>query len=151
MGTARGTGITGSLGNYIVVIPTGLVIITTASGVSGPVRHTDRAMPTIPESTKSSITLRLLTHAEAHWPQLATLEVTYRGSFAYLTGILGNGDRIRLCRLRYGGSAHSLGFAIYSATHEGYHEAALLSGFTTGSPQDALDTACTIHLANTDQ
>jgi hypothetical protein len=108
-------------------------------------------MPTIPESTRNSIKLRLLTHAEARWPQLATLEVTYRGPFAYLTGILDTGDRLPLCRLRYGGSAHSLGFAIYSATHERYHEAALLTGFTTGTPQDALDTACTIHLASTDQ
>jgi len=108
-------------------------------------------MPAIPESTKHSIRLRLLTHAEQHWPQLANLEVTYRGPFAYLTGILGNGDRIRLCRLRYGGSAHSLGFAIYSATHEGYQQTTLRTGFTAGSPQDALDTACTIHLANTDQ
>jgi hypothetical protein len=108
-------------------------------------------MPTIPESTKNSIRLRLLTHAEQHWPQLATIQVSYRGTFAYLTGILHTGDHIPLCRLRYGGSAHSLGFAIYSATHQSYHEAALLTGFTAGSPQDALDTACTIHLANTNQ
>jgi hypothetical protein len=26
-----------------------------------------------------------------------------------------------------------------------------LTGFTAGTPQDALDTACTIHLASTDQ
>jgi hypothetical protein len=108
-------------------------------------------MPTIPESTRNSIRLRLLTHAEAHWPQLARVEVTYRGPFAYLTGILHTGDQLPLCRLRYGGSAHSLGFAIYSAAHEGYHEAALLTVFTAGTPQDALDTACTIHLASTDQ
>ena len=107
-------------------------------------------MPTIPQSTRNSITLRLLTHAEAHWPQLATIEVTYRGPFAYLTGILDTGDRIHLCRLRYGGSAHSLGFAIYSATHQTYHETALLTGYTAGTPQDALDTACTIHLTHTD-
>lgn len=110
-----------------------------------------QAVPAIPESTRTSIRLRLLTHAEQHWPQLASVQVTYRGPFAYLTGIGHNGDRIPLCRLRYGGSAHSLGFAIYSAAHEGYHETTLLSGFTAGSPQDALDTACTIHLANTDQ
>jgi len=108
-------------------------------------------MPAIPESTKSSVRLRLLAHAKQHWPQLADVEVTYRGPFAYVAGVLPGGEQVPLCRLRYGGSAHSLGFAIYSAAHERYREAALLSGFTAGSPQDALDTACTVHLANTDQ
>jgi hypothetical protein len=104
-------------------------------------------MPAIPASTKSSVTLRLLAHAEQNWPQLKRVEVAYRGAFAYVTGVLPGGEKIPLCRLRYGGSAHSFGFAIYSAAHDRYQEAALLSGFTSGTPQDALDTACTVHLA----
>jgi hypothetical protein len=108
-------------------------------------------MPAIPESTKSSIRLRLLAHAKQRWPQLTGVEVTYRGAFAYVVGVLPGGEQVPLCRLRYGGSAHSLGFAIYSAVHGRYQEAALLSGFTAGSPQDALDTACTVHLASADQ
>jgi hypothetical protein len=107
-------------------------------------------MAAIPESTKSSIRLRLLDHARQRWPQLARTEVTYRGAFAYITGVLPDGEEIPLCRLRYGGSAHSFGFAIYSAAHERYQEAALLTGFSAGTPQDALDTACTVHLAATD-
>ena len=104
-------------------------------------------MPAIPESTRNSITLRLLDHAEAHWPRLKKVEVTYRGAFAYLTGVLPDGERIPLCRLRYGGSAHSFGFAIYSAAHDRYQDAVLLTGLPIGTPQEALDTACTIHLA----
>jgi hypothetical protein len=104
-------------------------------------------MPAIPESTKNSVTLRLLAHAERHWPQLSSVEGTYRGGFAYVTGVLAEGEQIPLCRLRYGGSAHSFGFAIYSAAHNRYQEAALLTGLGAGGPQDALDTACTIHLA----
>jgi len=104
-------------------------------------------MPAIPASTKSSVTLRLLAHAEQNWPQLKRVEVTCRGAFAYVTGVLPGGEKIPLCRLRYGGSAHSFGFAIYSAAHDRYQQAALLSGFTSGTPQDALDTACTVHLA----
>lgn len=92
-------------------------------------------MPAIPESTRNSIRLRLLTHAEQNWPQLATVEVTYRSLFAYLTGILHNSDRIPLCRLRYGGSAHSLGFAIYSAAHEGYHEPPCCPGSPPAAPR----------------
>lgn len=107
-------------------------------------------MVAIPESTKGSIRLRLLAHAKQRWPQLARTEVTYRGAFAYVAGVLPDGEQIPLCRLRYGGSAHSFGFAIYSAAHKRYQEAALITGFTVGSPQDALDTACTVHLAATD-
>jgi hypothetical protein len=72
-------------------------------------------MAAIPQSTRSSITLRLLDHAEQHWPQLKKVTVTYRGAFGYITGVLRDGQQIPLCCLRYGGSAHSFGFAIYSA------------------------------------
>jgi hypothetical protein len=103
-------------------------------------------MPAIPASTKSSVTLRLLAHAEQNWPQLNRVEVTYRGAFAYVSGVLPGGDRIPLCRLRYGGSAHSFGFAIYSAARDRYEDSALRTGFPAGTPQEALDTACMIHL-----
>ena len=73
-----------------------------------------RHMPAIPESTRSSIILRLLDHAEKNWPQLAKVRARYHGSFAYITGVLRDGEQIPLFRLRYGGSAHSFGFAIYS-------------------------------------
>ena len=106
-------------------------------------------MPAIPASTQSSVTLRLLGHAEQNWSQLKRVEVAYRSAFAYITGVLGDGEQIPLCPLRYGGSAHSFGFAIYSAAHDSYREAALLTGLGAGSPQEALDTACTVHLAGT--
>src|SRR5260370_22352554 len=104
-------------------------------------------MPATPASTQSSVTLRLLAHAEQNWPQLKRVEVTCRGAFAYVTGVLPGGEKIPLCRLRYGGAAHSFGFPIYSAGHDRYQQAALLSGFTSGTPQDPLDPACTVHLA----
>ena len=103
-------------------------------------------MPAIPRSTRSSITLRLLDHAEKHWPQLDNFEVTCRGSFAYAAGTLPGGEQIPLFRLRYGGSAHSFGFAIYSPARECYEDAVLLTGYPTGTPQEALDAACTLHL-----
>jgi hypothetical protein len=106
-----------------------------------------RHMPAIPESTRSSITVRLLDHAEHNWPQLAKVRARYHGSFAYITGVLRDGQQIPLCRLRYGGSAHSFGFAIYSAARARYEDAVLLTGSPVGTPQEALDTACTVHLA----
>jgi len=104
-------------------------------------------MPAIPESTRRSIILRLLDHAEHTWPQLAKVQARYHGSFAYITGVLPGGEQIPLFRLRYGGSAHSFGFAIYSPARDRYEDAVLLTGLPIGSPQEALDTACTVHLA----
>ena len=106
-----------------------------------------RHMAAIPASTRSSILLRLLDHAEKHWPELRKVQARYHGSFAYITGVLPDGEQVPLFRLRYGGSAHSLGFAIYSAARDRYEDALLLTGHHTGTPQEALDTACTVHLA----
>jgi hypothetical protein len=50
-------------------------------------------------------------------------------------------------RLRYGGSARSFGFAIYSSARDRYEDALLLTRLPTGSLQEALDTACTVRLA----
>jgi hypothetical protein len=105
-----------------------------------------RHMPAIPDSTRSSIILRLLDHAEKNWPQLVKVRARYHGSFAYITGVLRDGEQIPLFRLRYGGSAHSFGFAIYSPARDRYEDAVLLTGLPIGSPQEALDTACTLHL-----
>jgi hypothetical protein len=104
-------------------------------------------MAAIPQSAHNSITVRLLDHTEAHWPQLTRVKVTYRGAFGHVTGVLRNGENIALCRLRYGGSAHSFGFAIYSAAHDRNQDAVLRTGLPAGTPQEALDTACTVHLA----
>ena len=107
-----------------------------------------RHMPAIPESTRSSIILRLLDHAETNWPQLAKVRARYHGSFAYITGVLRNGEQIPLCRLRYGGSASRWGFAIYRASHNDYQDSILPSGYTTGSPEEALDCACGLYLGD---
>jgi hypothetical protein len=105
-------------------------------------------MPAIPASTRSSITLRLLMHAKEHCPQLGKLEVTCRGGFAYITAAPGGQDPQPLFRLRYGGSAHSFGFAVHSAATGRYEDTALLTGSPVGTPQQALDTACTFYLAS---
>jgi hypothetical protein len=106
-----------------------------------------RNMAAIPESTRSSVALRLLDHTEKHWPRLHQVQVTSRARFAYVTGTLPGGEQIPLFRLRYRGSAHSFGFAIYSAARARYEDAVLLTGSPAGTPQETLDTACTIHLA----
>ena len=95
-------------------------------------------MPAIPASTRSSITLRLLLHAKEHWPQLGRLQVTYRGGFAYAAAIPPGDDEPQpLFRLRYGGSAHSFGFAVYSSATSRYEDTVLLTGSPVGTPQEA--------------
>jgi hypothetical protein len=104
-------------------------------------------MPAIPGPARSPIILRLLDHAGKNWPQLAKVRARYHGSFACITGVLRNGEQIPLFRLRYGGSAHSSGFAIYPAASDRYQQTLPRTGPPAGTPQQALDTACTIHLA----
>lgn len=103
-------------------------------------------MPAIPQSTKTSLAQRLRSHARANWPQLNSVSVRYRGPFAYIDGELPDGEILPLMRLRYGGSAARWGFAIYLASSNGYHESVLPTGTFAGSPQDALDCACDLHL-----
>jgi hypothetical protein len=101
-------------------------------------------MPAIPESTKVSLQQRLSQHARTYWPQLASVQVRYRGAFAY------DGDILPLCRLRYGGSAARWGFAIYLASKDGYEDSILPTGGFAGAPQDALDCACGLYLNSPD-
>jgi hypothetical protein len=105
-------------------------------------------MATIPDSTKGSVRLRLSARVRDRWPGLDHVEVRYRGGFAYLTGHLPDGDVLPLCRLRYGGSANRWGFAIYRASHDDYENSYLPTGDTTGTPEDALDTACGLYLGD---
>ncbi len=104
-------------------------------------------MPTIPESTKDSLQQRLATHALQHWPQLAGVQVRFRGTFAYVSGQLQDGEILPLCRLRYGGSATRWGFAVYLASKDGYEDSVLPTGGFAGTPEDALDCACDLYLS----
>jgi len=100
-------------------------------------------MPAIPESTKTSLAQRLRAHARQNWPQLATVDVRYRGQFAYVAGELADGERLPLMRLRYGGSARRWGTAIYVASTNSYED----QTWFTGSTEEALDLVCDLHIA----
>lgn len=51
---------------------------------------------------------------------MTAVHVRYRGAFAYVDGELAGGERLPLMRLRYGGSAHRWGTAIYMASTDSY-------------------------------
>lgn len=99
-----------------------------------------------PESTKNSLQYRLNAHARAHWPQVKTLDVRYRGQFAYVQAELADGTTQPLIRLRYGGSAQHWGFGLYLASSDRYENQILPSGSPNGSPEEALDCACSLYL-----
>jgi hypothetical protein len=72
-------------------------------------------MPSPPESTKSSLQLRLTSHARERWPQIGRVDTRFRSNFAYIAITLDD-TSMALMRLRYGGSANRWGFAIYLAS-----------------------------------
>jgi hypothetical protein len=104
--------------------------------------------PPIPESTKTSLGQRLRQRQRERWPGLAGVDVRFRGRFAYVDGELEDGEVLPLCRLRYAGSASLWGFAVYLASGDGYQDSVLPSGLPVGTPEEALDCACGLYLAD---
>ncbi|MEW1939386.1 hypothetical protein AB0331_18845 [Dietzia maris] len=105
-------------------------------------------MAKIPDSTQTSLRQKLLARATERWPQIQTLHTRYRAGFAYIDATLTHGEELKLCRLRYAGSASQWGFAIYRASHNDYQQAALPGGWPSGTPEEALDTACGLYLGD---
>jgi hypothetical protein len=108
----------------------------------------DQDMASIPTSTQTSLRQRLSQRARERWPQLAQVQVRYRAGFAYVDGVQTDGEQLKLCRLRYAGSASQWGFAIYRASHDDYQNSYLPTGFMGGTAEDALDTACGLYLGD---
>jgi hypothetical protein len=99
-----------------------------------------------PDSTKSSLEYRLRARARERWPGLADIQVRHRANSSYVDGLLPDGTTLKLCRLRYSGSAHQWGFAIYRASHNDYEDSFLPTGSPVGTCEQALDTACGLYL-----
>ena len=99
-----------------------------------------------PDSTKTSLEQRLRARARERWPQIASLQIRHRGTFSYIDATLTDGTTLKLCRLRYVGSASQWQFAIYRASHDDYDESIFPTGLPVGTCQDALDTACGLYL-----
>ena len=136
---------------YGLVGGTGMFCQPTERGVGSDTPPADRALSETvpkppPESTKTSLRQRLTRHAEQRWPALTAVHVRYHGVFAYIAGQLPDGVTLPLCRLRYGGSASTWGFAIYLASRDGYENSILPSGLPAGSPEEALDCSCGLYL-----
>ena len=101
---------------------------------------------TYPDSTKASLEQRLRARARERWPQIASLQIRHRGTFSYVDATLTDATTLKLCRLRYAGSASQWQFAIYRASHDDYDESVFFTGLPAGTCQDALDTAYGLYL-----
>jgi len=99
-------------------------------------------MLSIPNLIRWSLTDCLTARARECWPQIYNLAVRFRNPYAYVDADLTGGDSIKLCRLRYTGDVNVWGFSIWRASHDDYRESSLPTGRTSGTPEDALDTAC---------
>jgi hypothetical protein len=104
-----------------------------------------------PESTKTSVRQRLLARAQQRWPQITELHTRYRGVFTYIDATIDDpttteATELKLCRLRYVGSAHDWQVAIYRASHDDYAESIFPTGLPFGLCEDALDLACGLYL-----
>jgi len=103
-------------------------------------------MATIPDSTRCFLTLQLTTRAHDRWPDIHRVITRFRNPFAYIDAELTDGTILKLCRLRYTGYANAWGFAIWRASHDDYQDSWLPTGHPSGTPEDALDTACGLYL-----
>src|SRR5260370_6260757 len=81
-----------------------------------------------PDSTKTSLEQRLRARARERWPQIASLQIRHRGNFSYVDAVLTGATTLKLCRLRYVGSASHLQFAIFRARHDDHEESVLVTG-----------------------
>src|SRR5260370_9521137 len=94
-----------------------------------------------PDSTKTSLEQRLRARARERWPQIASLQIRHRGNFSYVDAVLTGATTLKLCRLRYVGSASQWQSAIYPPTHADYDEVVFFTGLPPRTRPDPLDTA----------
>lgn len=100
----------------------------------------------IPQSAREALLHRLEARRRGRWPKLSGITVRFRGSYAYVEGVLRGGGSLPLCRLHYHGSPDAWGFAMYLASKGRYETSMLPSGTFTGTPEEALDCACGLYL-----
>jgi hypothetical protein len=107
---------------------------------------TIRPMAAIPTTAKTVLQQRVAAHHAQHWPQLSSLDIRWRGAYAYLDAVTDDGAIWQLCRLQWNGHHDHWGFAIYLYSRDGYEANFLPTGLPTGTPEDAIDCAALLYL-----
>lgn len=104
-------------------------------------------MPVPPARLKTHVVGHLDFYASQRWPQLEEITIRWRGGYGYVTAHLDGDQDVPLCRLRYLGTDTEWGFAIYQASTDSYQDALLPNGSPEGTPEQALDCALGLYLA----
>jgi hypothetical protein len=127
-----------------------MIFINTPGGidVDTPLPGTMKGMARMPDSVKTTLAQRLDTHRRTRWPQLARVDLRYRGEYAYLDAVTTDDEIWPLCRLRYTGTSNRWGFAIHLASQDSYEDSLLPTGLPTGTPEEALDCSCGLYLGD---
>lgn len=103
----------------------------------------------VPSARLKTLTAEKLDfYASKRWPQLEEVTIRWHGGYGYVAGFLPGDEELQLCRLHYLGSDTDWDFALYQASSETYEDAQLPNGHPTGTPQEALDCAAGLYLAN---
>jgi hypothetical protein len=103
-------------------------------------------MARLTDTAKATLQRRVAAHHAQHWPQLSSLDVRWRGSYAYIDAATPDGDMWQLRRLKWNGHHDHWEFAIYLASRDGYEPNILPSGWPTGTPEEAIDCAGLLYL-----
>jgi hypothetical protein len=104
------------------------------------------AVPT--KRVKQDVEADLDHYASQRWPDLEEVTLTWRGSYAYVRVWTTMTESVPVARIRYLGHPQLWEFAIYRASHEDYEPSRLPNGDLIGTPQDALDCALGLYLAD---
>jgi hypothetical protein len=105
-------------------------------------------VPVPSKRVKDDLAADLDHHASIAWPRLEEVTVRWRGGFGYVTAYISEDEGVPLCRLGYLGFDDTWQFAVYDPATDSYRDTVLPDGQPAGSPQEALDCACRIHLAD---
>jgi hypothetical protein len=107
-----------------------------------------KGMPVPTARLKAYVEGHLDFHASQRWPQLEEVTISWRGGYGYVSAYLSDNEQLPLCRLRYLGSDTDWGFALYQASSERYDDTLLPNGSPSGTPEQALDCALGLWLAD---
>lgn len=87
-------------------------------------------------------------YASKRWPQLEKVTIRWHCGCGYVTDFLPSDEELPLCRLHYLGSDTERDFTLYQDSSETYEEALQPNGLSGGTPQEALDCAASLYLAD---
>ena len=101
-----------------------------------------------PASTKTSLQQRLSARARERWPELAGVDVKFRGAFAYVTGRLKDGDTHTADAAAVRRISRPLGLRDLPGQQGRLRRLRPAHRRFAGAPEDALDTACGLYLGD---